>query len=103
MNSDHVNDLTKSVQDSMRNVQKKSDYKKEFKRDHASRKAKLDLTSTNEDRRQNIRKGNVKKAYGKEVHHVDGISGRLEIPGKIWDKFVIFCDVPSRNILSITQ
>ena len=47
MNSGHVNDLTKSVQDSMRNVQKKSDYKKEFKRDHATRKAKLDLASRN--------------------------------------------------------
>ena len=43
MNSDHVNDLIKSVQDSMRNVQKKSDYKKEYKRDHASRKAKFNL------------------------------------------------------------
>ena len=97
MNSDHVNDLTKSVQDSMRNVQKKSDYKKEYKRDHASRKAKLDLASRNKVRRQALKKGNVKKGDGKDVHHVDGNPGRLEKPGKIWDKFVILCDRPLRH------
>ena len=71
MNSDHVNDLTKSVQDSMRNVQKKSDYKKEYKRDHPSRKAKLDRASRNKVRRQALKKGNVKKCDGKDVHNVD--------------------------------
>ena len=65
MNSDHVNDLTKSVQDSMRNVQKKSDYKKEYKSDHVSRKAKLDLALRNKVRRQALKKGNVKKSVGK--------------------------------------
>ena len=83
MNSDHVNDLTKSVQDSMRNVQKKkSDYKKEYKRDHASRKAKLDLALRNKVRRQALNKGNVKKGDEKDMHHVDGNPGRLEKPGK---------------------
>ena len=102
MNSDHVNDLTKSVQDSTRNVQIKSDYKKEYKRDHASRKAKLDRASGNKVRRQALKKGNVKKGDGKYVHHVDGNPERLEKPGKIWDKFVIFFDRPSRHFLSIT-
>ena len=57
---------------------KKSDYKKEYKRDHASRKAKLDLASRNKVRRQALKKENVKKGYGKDVHHVDLNPGRLE-------------------------
>ena len=78
MNSDHVNDLTKSVQNLMGNLQKQSDYKKEYKRDHASRKAKLDLASRNKVRRQALKKGNVKKSDGKDVHHVDLNPGKLE-------------------------
>ena len=84
MNSDHVNDLIKSVQDSMRNVQKNSVYKKEYKRDHASRKSKLDLSSRNKVRRQALKKGNVKKGDGKDVHHVDGNPGRLEKQDKLF-------------------
>ena len=57
---------------------KKSDYKKEYKRDHASRKAKLDLASRNKVRRQSLKKENVKKGYGKDVLHVDVNQGRLE-------------------------
>ena len=102
MNFDHINDLTKSVQDSMRNVQKKIDYKKEYKLDHASRKAILDLASRDKVRRQALKKGNVKKVDGKDAHYLDGNHGRLEKPGKIWGKFVIFCDRPSRRFLSIT-
>lgn len=51
---------------------KKRDYKKEYKRDHASRKAKVDRASRNKVRRQALKSGRVKKGDGKDVHHVDG-------------------------------
>jgi len=53
-------------------VPKKRDYKKEYKRDHASRKAKVDRASRNKVRRQALKSGRVKKGDGKDVHHVDG-------------------------------
>ena len=51
---------------------KKRDYKKEYKRDHASTKAKKDRASRNKVRRQALKTGRVKKGDGKDVHHVDG-------------------------------
>ena len=53
-------------------MQKKRNYKKEYKRDHASTKAKKDRASRNKVRRQALKTGRVKKGDGKDVHHVDG-------------------------------
>ena len=48
------------------------DYKKEYKRDHASAKSKLDRASRNKARREALRKGRVKKGGTTDVHHKDG-------------------------------
>ena len=74
-----------------------SDYKKECKRDHASSKAKLDLASRIKVRRQALKRGNVKKSDGKDVHHVDVNSGRPEKS----TNFVAFHDRPSNGFLAI--
>ena len=52
-------------------MQKKRDYKKEYKRDHSSRKAKVDRASRNKVRRQALKAGKVKKGDPKDIHHVD--------------------------------
>ncbi|HCO75013.1 MAG TPA: HNH endonuclease [Synechococcus sp. UBA8071] len=53
-------------------MRKKRDYKKEYKRDHSSRKSKVDRASRNKVRRQALRAGKVKKGDAKDIHHVDG-------------------------------
>ena len=53
-------------------MQKKRDYKKEYKRDHSFRADKVDRASRNKVRRQALKAGKVKKGDSKEVHHVDG-------------------------------
>ena len=65
-------------------AKKKSDYKKEYKRDYPSLKAKLDCASRNKVRRQALKKGKVKKGDGKDVHHIDGNPERLEKPGNLF-------------------
>ena len=51
---------------------KKRDYKKEYARDHASKKAKTERASRNKARRTLTKSGRVKKGDGKDVDHRDG-------------------------------
>jgi len=52
----------------------KRDYKKEYKRDHASRKAKKDRAARVKARREAIRKGTVSKGDAMEVDHIKPLS-----------------------------
>ena len=53
---------------------KPRDYKKEYRRDHASAEAKKDRAARNKARRTLMRKGKVKKGDGREVHHKTALS-----------------------------
>lgn len=50
------------------------DYKKEYKRDHASPEAKKDRAARNTARREAEAKGQVRKGDGKEVDHIKALS-----------------------------
>ena len=53
-------------------MKKKRDYKKEYARDHASKKAKVERASRNKARRTLTKSGRVQKGDGKDVDHKDG-------------------------------
>jgi len=53
---------------------KARDYKKEYRRDHASATAKKNRAARNKARRTLINNGRVRKGDGKEVHHKTALS-----------------------------
>lgn len=53
---------------------RKRDYDKEYKRDHASKKAKKVRAGHNKLRREAQREGRVKKGDGKEIDHITPVS-----------------------------
>ena len=53
-------------------MKKKRNYKKEYARDHASKKAKTERASRNKARRSLTASGRVQKGDGKDVDHKDG-------------------------------
>ena len=49
-------------------------YKKEYLRDHSSKKAKKDRAARNRARNDAIKEGKVKKGDGKEINHIVPLS-----------------------------
>lgn len=53
---------------------RKRDYKKEYKRDHASPEARKNRAARNKARRDAVKRGAVKKGDGKEIDHIRPLS-----------------------------